>query len=95
MLNYATGCTCPLSCFVIFISLDPIDIEAPYFNHYNNIKTRQHLAEATLANPEHIPTPAASQAGDGYETLEFTNTPGAIVPVLWGVFLTEVPRIEI
>ena len=39
--------------------MDPVDIEAEYFNHFNDIKTRENLNEARLANPEIIPKAAA------------------------------------
>jgi len=54
-LEYAAFCTCPLKAFVIFLSMEPVDIEDEYFNHFNDVKTRENLAEATLANPDVIP----------------------------------------
>ena len=38
-LEGAEYCTCPARAFVIFLSMEPVDIESDYFNHFNDITT--------------------------------------------------------
>jgi hypothetical protein len=77
------GFTCPVECFMVFVSEKYIDIEDDEFTRYNDIRTYERLKNA-------FPDECGTENGnENFVYSEFKPTSRALKPVVWGKFLTR------
>ena len=77
--------TCPVECFMIFISETFVDIEAEDFNIYNDLRTLQQVISSF---PGEIRSQVENEQ-EGISYAEFNSSGKILKPLIWGKFINR------